>query len=156
MAVNIAEKENPFLNFQVHSVLSVDKKTKCIALCGKFPNDSEHDAVLVIDKLPLTQDTVEIMFRSEIDAVSTFWNDIYGQFLAYSYHSLGDVKVTVIYPASKKHIIKYSSQEEYMFQETPDMYKNIIKPYIDTQISDLGVSHHPHGHVCSVLLHVLK
>lgn len=138
--VNIAKEDDPFTNFTVHSVLSIDKKTKSIALCGKFANDSEHDAVLVVDKLPLTQTIVENgLFQSKVDAVNTFWNDIYGQFLAYSCRSLGDVKVTAVYPADKKHIVKYSSQEEYVFHETPDMYMKITKPYIETQAPELEV-----------------
>lgn len=40
------------------------------------------------------------------------------------------MKVTVIYPATEKHIIKYSTQEKFIVQESPELHNTIVKPHI--------------------------
>ena len=44
--------------------------------------------------------------------------------------SLG-VKTTLIYPATDKHIAKYSAQEMYVIEETPEDYEKITLPFIE-------------------------
>lgn len=39
-------------------------------------------------------------------------------------------KMDVIYPASEKHILKFSSQPMYLVQETDDIYQTITLPHI--------------------------
>lgn len=36
----------------------------------------------------------------------------------------------VIFPATDKHILKFTSQPIYLVQETEEMYQNITLPYI--------------------------
>jgi len=40
------------------------------------------------------------------------------------------VKSTVIYPATDKHIEKYSICQKYLINETPDLYETVTLPYI--------------------------
>ena len=136
MALNQVES---FQGFIIKKILNIDKKVKSIALCGNFQNDPDQDAVILVDKVPITTDTIQQMFDSKIDIENKFWNDIYGQFLAYSCQSLGDIKLTVVYPADTKHIAKYSTQEEYIVKESPSDYEKITKPYIQTQALGLEV-----------------
>ncbi|KAH0826910.1 HIT-like domain-containing protein [Lanmaoa asiatica] len=42
-----------------------------------------------------------------------------------------DVKITTIFPATEVHIRKYTKQERIMVTETPELYHEIVKPYID-------------------------
>ncbi|KIJ65761.1 hypothetical protein HYDPIDRAFT_87392, partial [Hydnomerulius pinastri MD-312] len=42
-----------------------------------------------------------------------------------------DVKINVIFPATEAHIRKYTKQEVLMVTETPKMYEEIVKPYIE-------------------------
>ncbi len=42
------------------------------------------------------------------------------------------IKTTLVYPATDKHIAKYSQQEMYLVEETPEDYKNITLPDIES------------------------
>ena len=125
--------------FVVEKVLNIDNKSKQIAVSGHFENDPEHCVVVVVDKSPITSDSIQELFTSQIDLKNNFQNDIYGQFHVTSCKSLGDVKLTTVYPASDKHIAKYSAQEEIMVRETPSDYEKITKPYIKSQALGLEV-----------------
>lgn len=50
------------------------------------------------------------------------------------------VKTTIIHPATEKHIIKYSSQNCYMLDETPEIYNSIVVPHITSDKFNLQVS----------------
>lgn len=49
------------------------------------------------------------------------------------------VKTTIIHPATEKHIEKYSVQNVYMIDETPEIYKSITLPHIQGEQFDLQV-----------------
>lgn len=40
------------------------------------------------------------------------------------------MKVTVIYPATEKHILKYSVQNIFIVQESPELHNSVVKPHI--------------------------
>ncbi|KAG9309999.1 scavenger mRNA decapping enzyme [Chiua virens] len=42
-----------------------------------------------------------------------------------------DVQIRVIFPATEVHIQKYTRQERILVSETPALYNDIVKPYID-------------------------
>ena len=41
------------------------------------------------------------------------------------------MKTTLIYPATDKHIAKYSAQEMFVIEETPEDYEKVTLPYIE-------------------------
>lgn len=43
------------------------------------------------------------------------------------------IKTTIIYPATEKHILKYSVQQVYIIQETPELHNNIVKPHQESE-----------------------
>jgi len=43
-----------------------------------------------------------------------------------------DIKSTVIYPATAKHLAKYSSQMSVMVNESPEDYERVVAPYIES------------------------
>ena len=43
------------------------------------------------------------------------------------------VKTSMVYPATQKHFEKYSAQEMYIIEETPEDYKNITLPYLESE-----------------------
>ena len=45
---------------------------------------------------------------------------------------LPDLKVTIIWPATPVHIKKYDSQPRFMVHETPQMYEDVVLPYIQS------------------------
>lgn len=50
------------------------------------------------------------------------------------------VKTTIIYPATDSHIVKHSTQEVFIFDETPDDYEQKTLPYILAEQFSLDVS----------------
>ncbi|KAL2047812.1 hypothetical protein ABVK25_011313 [Lepraria finkii] len=60
-------------------------------------------------------------------------NDIYHWYLASSGvtdTAPPDLKINLIYPCTDKHIKKYSPQTVRMVTETPEIYKNYVRPYM--------------------------
>mgnify|MGYP001804404169 FL=1 len=53
--------------------------------------------------------------------------------------SVTAVKTVVIFPATAKHLEKYSSHESHLIYETPDDYKNILLPYVERSHFDMKV-----------------
>lgn len=48
--------------------------------------------------------------------------------------------MTVVCPATEKHVKKYQRQESYLVEETADDYYSITLPYIESQSFSLQVS----------------
>lgn len=48
--------------------------------------------------------------------------------------------MTVVCPATEKHVKKYQRQESYLVEETADNYRSITLPYIESQSFSLQVS----------------
>ena len=122
----------PFEGFLVDNLLSVYPRSKTIAVSGKFSGSSKP-AVIVAEKVPLTEADLTDLFSSETRLHRSFQNDIYTQYTASSARSIGDLKLVTVYPASEAHIQKYSSQKVCMVHETPEDYQTITKPFIQKQ-----------------------
>lgn len=68
-------------------------------------------------------------------------NDIYSWFMAKSGDGDSrltgteqpDLKLNLIWPCTKKHIAKYSSQGMRTVVETPDIYRNYVRPFMQQQ-----------------------
>ena len=54
--------------------------------------------------------------------------------------SSADVKATVVYPATEKHLQKYLRQDLRLVQETGSDYKNITLPYLESQSLSIQVT----------------
>lgn len=50
------------------------------------------------------------------------------------------MKVTVVCPATEKHVKKYQRQESHLVEETAEDYRSITLPYIQSQSFSLQVS----------------
>jgi m7GpppX diphosphatase len=48
-------------------------------------------------------------------------------------HTPPDLKINLIYPCTSKHIKKYSSQSLHLVTETPQIYKDHVRPYMQKQ-----------------------
>ncbi|XP_053659974.1 m7GpppX diphosphatase [Anopheles marshallii] len=62
-----------------------------------------------------------------------FINDVYGNFLATVDPELNRIKVSIIYPACEKHIVKHCAQLRYMVDETIEQYKSITLPHLERE-----------------------
>ncbi|XP_058831774.1 m7GpppX diphosphatase [Topomyia yanbarensis] len=74
---------------------------------------------------------VERSFFSATSQLRTeFINDIYGNFLCVVDPEVNQIKVTIVYPASEKHIAKYSAQTKYLVEETALDYQTVTLPHL--------------------------
>ena len=138
--------EHLWTSFQVASVLSDDTRGKSLALCGRFGLESDASsskkAVLVAEKQPINKEELTTFLStvsSPSQLVLNFQNDIYYQYETQGPGGLGSLKMTLVYPATEKHIIKYTDQQVYIVEETPEDYATISKPYIESQALSLQV-----------------
>lgn len=52
---------------------------------------------------------------------------------------IADVKTTVVYPATEKHLQKYLHRDLRLVRETGDNYKNITLPHLESQSLSIQV-----------------
>ena len=129
----------PFEGFTVDRVLSNNLRTKTMAVSGRFASHSDDCAVIVAEKLPLTEADFKDLFSSQTTLTRSFQNSIYAQYIASCATSIGDLKLLSVYPATDAHIRKYSDQPLHVVHETPDDYEAITKPFIEKQAFSLEV-----------------
>ncbi|ESO88401.1 hypothetical protein LOTGIDRAFT_234493 [Lottia gigantea] len=118
-----------FKDFTTTSVLREDTKAKLMTLKGKF-NGKDGDAVVLLEKLPFDKETVANLMSSST-MHQTLNNDIYSTYEAFPPTNFPDYKTTMIYPATEKHVIKYSEQDMYVVRETKDLYENVTKQCLE-------------------------
>jgi len=64
---------------------------------------------------------------------------------------LQGIKSTLIYPATEKHLVKYTSQNYCIVNESPSDYENIVLPHIQSssfsrQVWSESISFFPNAH----------
>ena len=68
-----------FAGFELGRVLSDNSERKMMVVTGRF-SGREDEAVVVVEKSPLTPDTVKQMLTNKTRTELTLQNDIYGTF----------------------------------------------------------------------------
>lgn len=66
------------------------------------------------------------------------------------------LKTTIIYPATQKHIQKYSIEKLHLFQESPNCYASITLPYIEKESFSLEVKYNKQTNKKQNILSLLK
>ncbi|XP_036601560.1 m7GpppX diphosphatase isoform X1 [Trichosurus vulpecula] len=144
-----ASSHFPFSGFRLQKVLRESSRDKIIFLHGKVNETSGDgegdDAVVILEKTPFQVDQVAPLLLGSPELQLQFSNDIYSTYNLFPPRLLSDIKTTVVYPATEKHLKKYLRQDLYLVRETGDDYKNITLPYLDSQslsiqlpLSELG------------------
>jgi m7GpppX diphosphatase len=59
-------------------------------------------------------------------------NDIYKTYELLPSKEVNGIKTTLIYPATEKHIAKFSVQDSCIVNETPEEYRRVTLPYIES------------------------
>lgn len=151
--------------FEFVKILNEDTQRKTIfiqAVKKSDEGDGNKDAVIIFEKPHFGLDEVKSFLNIENDFDLDLKNDIYSKLCIYPkkpfnseifshvmilmnisiciYLLLLDVQVQLIYPASEKHIAKYSMQESFFVQETPEDWLNITSKYADKSALDIQVS----------------
>lgn len=114
------------------------------AILGTFEDD-QKSAVLVVEKLPFHRADRNLWLQN-LTLCQNLQNDVYTSYRASISQKLEPFKVcfspklwtrlityaqvTVIYPATKEHIQKYTEQKFCIVRETPTIYNTITEPFI--------------------------
>lgn len=148
--VSVAPEE--LINYDISQflpdrILSIDSTRKSVTVLGKFKDLSEeHQAIIILEKSAFTEEQVlsgdtSKNFFHFIDTLNKeFHNDIYGNFTLLAKPQANTIKTTIIYPATPKHIVKYTNQNLFIIQETAEQYREITEPYLTKSQFSLDVS----------------
>ncbi|XP_073760058.1 m7GpppX diphosphatase isoform X2 [Callorhinus ursinus] len=127
----------PFSGFRVKKVLRESARDKIIFLHGKVNETSGdgdgEDAVVILEKTPFQVEQVAQLLTGSPELQLQFSNDIYSTYHLFPPRQLSDVKTTVVYPATEKHLQKYLRQDLHLVRETGSDYKNITLPHLESQ-----------------------
>ncbi|XP_057551932.1 m7GpppX diphosphatase isoform X2 [Hippopotamus amphibius kiboko] len=127
----------PFSGFKVQKVLRESARDKIIFLHGKVNEASAdgdgEDAIVILEKTPFQVDQVAQLLKGSPELQLQFSNDIYSTYHLFPPRQLSDVKTTVVYPATEKHLQKYLHQDLRLVRETGDDYRNITLPHLESQ-----------------------
>ncbi|TIA68863.1 hypothetical protein E3P91_03880 [Wallemia ichthyophaga] len=126
--------ENLLKNLKDTKVINNDPLAKRIAITAISPE--KELAVIIMEKLTFDDENVDAQLQQTSTSHKLIQqNDIYHVLLSDSHRrndKLDNQKVTIIYPATQKHVDKYSKANISLFRETPQKYNDIVKPYIDS------------------------
>ncbi|GFU10346.1 m7GpppX diphosphatase [Nephila pilipes] len=127
---------NSLDGFQLSEILSENTNSKSIFLDGYFDEESRK-AVILLEKLPIPKDSVEKLLNNadlalNLKSKSTLEPNVVN-YACYPTVCQGDIKATIIYPATSKHVEKYKYQPSFVVKETPEIYKNIVLPHLESQ-----------------------
>nr|XP_025039677.1 m7GpppX diphosphatase isoform X1 [Pelodiscus sinensis] len=103
----------------------------CVQVNGAS-GDAE-DAVVILEKTPFQEESIPDLLKKHTKLQLQMSNDIYSTYHLYPPPQLSEIKTTVVYPATEKHLQKYLRQEVYLIRETGEDYKNITLPFIQSQ-----------------------
>ncbi|KAM6924013.1 m7GpppX diphosphatase [Xenentodon cancila] len=126
---NGKENENILSGFKTSNVLSDSAREKIIFIHGKI---ADQDAVVVLEKTPFREDNLAELFSGSQLRLE-MRNDIYSTYRLQAPPHLNEIKTTVVFPATEKHVKKYQRQESFLVEETGEDYQSITLPYIQKQ-----------------------
>ncbi|XP_013134406.1 PREDICTED: m7GpppX diphosphatase [Papilio polytes] len=111
---------------------NTNRKTVCIQ--GTF-KDKTGVALVLLEKNAFKEEDLDAKgYFSEDTKLRTFFqNDIYGNFECFPRSEINGVKTTIIYPATDKHIAKFSQQEVHIVLETAELYEKLTLPHIEKE-----------------------
>ncbi|KAL4901894.1 hypothetical protein BDW74DRAFT_159141 [Aspergillus multicolor] len=141
METNGSEKVAPealISKFEVTKLLKQDQNGRRIVLLGSIDN---QQGILTAERTAFATESLAVLkaFHSSITRVNNLGdNDIYRWYLASSGidvdgHPSHDLKLNVIWPCTEQHIKKYSDQVLRMVTETPENYRDHVRPYMQAK-----------------------
>ncbi|RVE49925.1 hypothetical protein evm_005393 [Chilo suppressalis] len=123
-------------DFIPEKTLNNNTSKKIVCIQGKF-KDKSGVALILFEKNAFKDEDLNKSnggyFTQDTKLVTYFQNDIYGNYECYPPSSLNGVKTTIIYPATEKHIAKYSAQTVHLIAETPELYQKLTLPFIQKE-----------------------
>ncbi|CAO3587232.1 unnamed protein product [Absidia cylindrospora] len=116
-------------SFQYERVLSHNTRTKMIHLLGQVDGQA---CILSLEKLPYDDNAIPTLGQHVDTLADEVENNIYGWGLGHIRLEHLDTQIKYIYPATDLHIRKYEEQQRYLIKETPTVYDQVTRPYIDS------------------------
>ncbi|KAJ3343456.1 hypothetical protein HDU93_008115 [Gonapodya sp. JEL0774] len=139
---------NSLQGFVFERVLSEDTTTRNITILGTLPSSedpSKHlPAIIRVDKTALPKESAKDLVGHILGELQVIdHNDVYTWINARTrlpdsnIESDGisipaDWKLFLIHPATTQHIAKYSEQDRVFVRETPELYENVTRKYIES------------------------
>lgn len=135
-----AKKTMLDIEIQTHAV-PADQAGRRISLLGTI---DAQPAILLVERAAFSTDFSHLdMISQSLGAINILGaNDIYSWFLASSGPPPAelkdpnlppDLKLNLIYPCTQQHITKYSAQGMRMVSETPEIYRDSVRPYMEAK-----------------------
>ncbi|XP_073987271.1 decapping enzyme, scavenger isoform X2 [Rhodnius prolixus] len=115
--------------FKFERILADHGQRKTICVEGTL-RDREGKAILWLEKIPFSEETVKSLCTNKSFLHREFLNDIYGSYTCKTDPDINAIKATIIYPATDQHIAKFEDKPLHIIEETPDLYNNVTLPYI--------------------------
>lgn len=126
--------------FKLERLLNQDQAGRRTSLCGTIDG---QPALLVLERAPFpnSRDYLGSIAGSLRTLKNLGANDIYHWYMASSgaiAHAHGDddfadLKINLIYPCTEQHVKKYSKQGVRFVNETPEIYRDKIRPHMQAK-----------------------
>ncbi|XP_008945765.1 PREDICTED: m7GpppX diphosphatase, partial [Merops nubicus] len=97
------------------------------------PSGGSVDAVVILEKTPFHEEKLSDLLKKHTKLELQMHNDIYSTYHLYPPPELSEIKTTVVYPATEKHLQKYLRQDVHLIQETWEDYRDITLPFLQSQ-----------------------
>ncbi|KAJ3790355.1 scavenger mRNA decapping enzyme [Lentinula aff. detonsa] len=133
-------------SFKLSEILSEEPDRCRLTLLGTLPSSGNTStseghglrAIIRIEKNAFASEHAASLFKDLIHKAKVVEStDIYTWLSGWTSSQAselkqphGDVKINVICPATDVHVRKYTKQEIILVQETPELYRRIVEPYI--------------------------
>ncbi|KAI4469778.1 histidine triad hit protein member [Holotrichia oblita] len=137
-------------SFKLEKILNNNTRSKIVCLQGTF-SDADGAGLVILEKSAFEEENLKCnseYFSTSSHLKKVFHNDIYGNYEYYPVSQLNSIKTTIIHPATEKHIEKYSIQNPYIVDETPDIYESAVLPFIIKEQFDLQWVYNILEHKC--------
>ncbi|KAM6238277.1 m7GpppX diphosphatase [Porphyrio hochstetteri] len=125
----------PLAALSLRRVLRESARDKTVFLHGQVTSSSGEgtDAVVILEKTPFQEEKILDLLKKHTKLELQMHNDIYSTYHLYPPPEMSEIKTTVVYPATEKHLQKYLRQEVHLIRETWEDYKSITLPFIQSQ-----------------------
>ncbi|KAK7086116.1 hypothetical protein SK128_006426 [Halocaridina rubra] len=120
-----------FENFEVVRILNNNEDYKTVSFQAQI-RGKEGMAVVTLQKVPFSGEKLNDLLSGETKLQDMFENDIYYNKIALLPPALNELKATIIYPAEEKHLLRFDKQPCSIVNETPELFFEVTKPYIES------------------------
>ena len=118
-------------------VLNENVEEKILFLLAKMPSSNEgefDDAVVILEKKKFPRGTGEKILNAEIKLDAVQLNDVFSTYSTSLPSDYCQAKVTMICPATQKHIDKYRQCKKVAVSETSGDYLRITRPMLEENL----------------------